>query len=94
MRQNVQILSQRDKGDGIRVLQLSPLPDTLWWTSFRAVVARRLDEVGPSPSAAVETGHGGDEIEISGITAETSLATDQWLSRVVTATNRELHVEP
>lgn len=54
---------------------------------------RRLNEVGMHPSASVETGYGGGEIRISGITPDTSLVTDQWLARVVGATNTEMRRE-
>jgi hypothetical protein len=87
--QDVQVASQHDEDAGGRVYQLSPQPDTLWWQTFHAVAGRRLDEVGMHPPASVETGHSGDEIRISGITPETSVATDQWLTGVISATNRE-----
>ena len=89
MEQDVRILSQHDDGAGTRIYQLSLEPDHRWWGAFHTIASRRLDEVGMHPSASVEKGHGGDEIRISGIAPETSVPTDQWLARVVRATNTE-----
>jgi hypothetical protein len=89
MDQDVQVLSQHDAEGGVRTYQLSPRPDVTWWRTFGKVAGRRLPQLGGPSAGAVETGHGGDELRISGITAETSVATDRWLSSVVTETNRE-----
>ena len=86
----VQLISA-EAGGPERRYQLSPAPTAAWWAAFDSVRARKAQEVvGMHPDTEILQA-GESDLLATAITENTSAPTDDFVGRLVRATNRELH---
>jgi hypothetical protein len=77
-----------------RRYQLSPEPATNWWTFFAAALrSSNMAGAGLNPATRVER-LGASHLRVTNITIQSSLATNKFVTAVVSEATRQAHADP